>query len=232
MLRVMAAILAIAALIFGIYWLASGDSEGSAISGSMIASVIASAGFLVLVGGSAIRQYRGQASQGLTHVALWLAIIVGLVGGYTYRFELQSFGNRVLGAVVPGSAIEEGDGRVTITRQGEDSFVVAGQINGERTQFIFDTGADFVVLTSGTAEDLALRIDPADYTLTVHTANGVTQAAPVKLREVRIGSIAVQNVDAMVAKPGALSTNLLGMTFLSRLKHYGVSGDRLTLEAM
>ncbi len=230
MLRAVLAILAIAAAILAIYWLASGDSEGSNITGGMIAAVISAAGFLVLMGGSAITQYRGKASQALTHLALWLAIIVGLIGGYSYRFELQAFGYRVIGAVVPGSTVEEGDGRVVITRQGDDSFVVGGQINGQRTRFIFDTGADLVVLTHETAEDLGLRFDENGYSVTVSTANGVTRAAPTRLRELRIGSIAVQDVEALVAQPRALGQNLLGMSFLSRLKYYGVSGDRLTLE--
>jgi aspartyl protease family protein len=231
MLRTIIAILAVAAGILAIYWLASGDTEGSNISGGMVAAVLSSAGFLVLIGSSAIRQYRGQASQALTHLAMWLAIIVTLVGGYAYRFEMQSFGHRVLGAIVPGTAVNTGDGQVVITRQGDDSFVLAGEVNGERARFIFDTGADMVVLTAQTAEKLSLRLAPADFSVTVQTANGATQAAPTRLREVRIGAIAIQNVDALVAAPGALQTNLLGMSFLSRLKHYGVSGDRLTLEA-
>jgi aspartyl protease family protein len=231
MLRAVLAIGIISAAIMAILWFARGDSEGGGISIGMAAAVIASAGFLVLVGGSAVSQYRGRASQALGHIAIWLGLIVALIGGYTYRFDLQSFGNRVLGAVVPGSAIVEGDGRVVITRQGDDSFVLAGEINGRRTRFIFDTGADLVVLTAGTAEDFELRVSPADFTVRVSTANGVTKAAPVRLREVRVGSIAVQNVEALVAQPGALAGNLLGMSFLSRLSYYGVKGDRLTLEA-
>jgi aspartyl protease family protein len=231
MLRTIIAILAVAAGILAIYWLASGDTEGSNISGGMVAAVLASAGFLVLIGGSAIRQYRGRAPQALTHLAVWLAIIVVLVGGYAYRFEMQSFGHRVLGAIVPGTAVNTGEGQVVITRQGDDSFVLAGEINGARARFIFDTGADMVVLTAQTAEKLSLRLAPEDFSVSVQTANGPTRAAPTRLREVRIGAIAIQDVEALVAAPGALQTNLLGMSFLSRLKHYGVSGDRLTLEA-
>jgi aspartyl protease family protein len=229
MLRAVLSILAAVLAVLAIYWFASSDSERGAIDGNVVVSVIAAAGFLLLVGGSAFRQYRGGASQALTHVALWLTIIVGLIGGYTYRFDLQAFGQRVIGAVVPGTAVNEGEGKVTITRQGDDSFVIAGEVNGERQRFIFDTGASYVVLTAGAAEDLALRIGPNDYTVGVQTANGATEAAPIMLREVRIGSIAMRNVEALVAKPGALGANLLGMTFLSRLKNYNVSGDRLTL---
>jgi aspartyl protease family protein len=38
-----------------------------------------------------------------------------------------------------------------------------------------------------------------------------------------------RNVDALVAKPGALRENLLGMSFLERLASYEVREDRLIL---
>jgi len=39
-------------------------------------------------------------------------------------------------------------------------------------------------------------------------------------------------VAALVARRGALNTNLLGHTFLDRLESYSVRGDRLTLRAL
>jgi aspartyl protease family protein len=231
MLRALISVSLIATGIVLFGWLVMGDSEASGPSTGLIMSAIGGAACLVLVGGSVFRQYGGKASQALQHLALWLGIFVALIGGYTYRFDLQSFGQRIMGAVVPGSAVEEGDGKMVITRQGDDSFVLAGEINGQRTRFIFDTGADLVVLTAESAERFDLRIPENGYSVTVSTANGMTDAAPVKLREVAIGSIRIQNVDALVARRGALGTNLLGMSFLSRLRYYGVQGDRLTLEA-
>jgi aspartyl protease family protein len=231
MLRAVIAIAIIALGIVLVGWLVMGDSEASGPSTGLIVSAISAAGCLVLVGGSVFSQYGGKASQALQHFALWLGILVALIGGYTYRFDLQSFGQRIIGAVVPGTAVDEGDGKVVITRQGDDSFILAGEVNGQSTRFVFDTGADLVVLTAESAERFELRIPETGYSVSVSTANGVTDAAPITLREVAIGSIRVQNVEALVARPGALATNLLGMSFLSRLRYYGVQGDRLTLEA-
>ena len=56
-----------------------------------------------------------------------------------------------------------------------------------------------------------------------------TVAARIRLKEVAIGPLDRQNVDALVAHPGALSQSLLGMSFLSRLRSYEFSGDFLTL---
>jgi aspartyl protease family protein len=47
------------------------------------------------------------------------------------------------------------------------------------------------------------------------------------IRTLQVGSIIENNVLAIVARPHALSTNLLGQTFLSRLSNYTVEQDRV-----
>jgi aspartyl protease family protein len=54
-------------------------------------------------------------------------------------------------------------------------------------------------------------------------------AARVRLDRVGIGPLDRTKVEALVAKPGALTQSLLGMSFLSRLRSYEFSGDFLTL---
>jgi aspartyl protease family protein len=44
-----------------------------------------------------------------------------------------------------------------------------------------------------------------------------------------VGPIVLNDVEALVAKPGTLKDNLLGMSFLSRLRSYEFTGDFLTL---
>ena len=63
----------------------------------------------------------------------------------------------------------------------------------------------------------------------VRTANGTAYAAAVRIKRMAIGGIVVDEVEALVSKPGALSESLLGMSFLKRLRSYEVSGDFLTL---
>ena len=53
------------------------------------------------------------------------------------------------------------------------------------------------------------------YVAMVRTANGTVRAAPVMLDMVEIDDIVVHNVAAMVMPDGALSDNLLGLSFLS-----------------
>ena len=72
--------------------------------------------------------------------------------------------------------------------------------------------------------------DPRDYTATAVTANGKIKAAPAKIDRIEIGGITVFDVPAMVLPDEALSKNLLGVSFLSRLRRYEYANGRLLLE--
>jgi aspartyl protease family protein len=48
---------------------------------------------------------------------------------------------------------------------------------------------------------------------------------------VAIGPIRLDQVDALVTKPGVLNESLLGMNFLRRLRSYEFSGEFLTLRS-
>ena len=64
----------------------------------------------------------------------------------------------------------------------------------------------------------------------VTTANGKVRAAPVKLAMVEIGGVTVRNVEGLVMPDESLSENLLGMSFLSRLRRFEFADGRLMLE--
>ncbi len=77
-----------------------------------------------------------------------------------------------------------------------------------------------------------IGIHPArsDYTATVSTANGKVNAAPARLERIDVGGITVYDVPALVLPDELLWKNLLGMSFLSRLKRYEVANGRMVLE--
>jgi aspartyl protease family protein len=58
---------------------------------------------------------------------------------------------------------------------------------------------------------------------------GSARVAPVTLDRVRVEDITLRNVPAVVAEKGALATNLLGMSFLSRLRGFQMRGSELIL---
>jgi aspartyl protease family protein len=118
---------------------------------------------------------------------------------------------------------------VTVARRADGSFTIAGRVNERDLRFIFDTGASTVVLTAEAAQLLGLQPAPGDYSVPVLTANGRTMTAPVALAQLAVGPIVERNVRALVARPGVLHENLLGMTFLERLASYEVRNNRLIL---
>jgi aspartyl protease family protein len=102
-------------------------------------------------------------------------------------------------------------------------------INGVSVPVIVDTGATTVALSADTASRLGILPPQSAFRLPVSTANGTLTAAPVMLSEVRVGGIAVSNVQAVIIPGRALSVSLLGMTFLSRLQKFEIGGGQLTL---
>ena len=50
------------------------------------------------------------------------------------------------------------------------------------------------------------------------------------LNSVEVGGITVRDVRALVVPDGGLNKNLLGMSFLSRLKRFEYANGRLVLE--
>lgn len=188
-----------------------------------------SAGLLAVVAAGFRHQFRSRMRANLTALLLWGALGAALVAGYAYRDDARVIGDRMLGAVRPGSAVTGSDGTVTITRRSDGNFHVRVEVNGQPQGFQFDTGASSVVLTAESAAALGIRPADSEFSVRVSTANGVTVAAPAFLDSLRVGGIVERRVPALVSRPGALRENLLGMSFLDRLASFEVRGDRLIL---
>lgn len=103
------------------------------------------------------------------------------------------------------------------------------KINGRPVQGMIDTGATYVAINESTARRLGVSGSDLDYRYTTQTANGTSKVALVKLDRLEIGTIRVRDVEAVVAKDSALSTTLIGMSFLKKLNSYGVESGSLRL---
>ena len=89
-----------------------------------------------------------------------------------------------------------------------------------------DTGASMIALNENSAARFGLRPSRGDYNATVTTANGTIKAARTRLAMVDVGGLVVRDVDAMVLPDEALSENLLGLSFLSKLKRFEYANGR------
>jgi len=188
--------------------------------------------YLVLLGVllPALFVYRPRLSDLAKGVLLWGGLAVLLVTGYAYRFELEPYAAPVLSALVPGYAFEGGDGAVVLSRSDDGHFRANARINGAATSVLVDTGASTVTLTYETAIAAGFDPDALSFSVPVSTANGIARASAVRLQNITIGSLSFDNVDAMIAEKGRLRSNLLGLSFLSLLSSYSVSGDRMTMK--
>ena len=108
-------------------------------------------------------------------------------------------------------------------------FQVEARVDGRYLNFMVDTGASVIALRESSAARLGIFPTPRDYTMKTQTANGVGRAARVQLNQVEVNGITVRNVEAFVVPDDNLSMNLLGMSFLSRVKWTHDRG-RLVLE--
>jgi aspartyl protease family protein len=166
-----------------------------------------------------------------------LLIIAGLflaLGGVFARYADQAMtahSAAAPSAMVATSGSSSAGGRtVIIPRDERGHFQVNGRVEGKRMSFLVDTGASVIALTAADARKLGLRPSPREFTAEVKTANGTVRAAPAQLDRVDIDDVTVRNVAALIMPDEVLGENLLGLSFLSKLRRFEYANGKLVLE--
>lgn len=111
----------------------------------------------------------------------------------------------------PAAALGE-----TAAALGDDGhFHAQGSVNDKPMRFMIDTGASTVALPASDAKRLGI-----DYRRSARavasTANGTVNVYRITLDRVKVGTIDLRSVDAVVVEEG-LDVPLLGMSFLNRV---------------
>jgi aspartyl protease family protein len=158
-----------------------------------------------------------------------LALAIGAVVPRLYVRDTPAAVARA--ALIPPVSPEPAAGgrSVTLNKADNGHFQTDAVVDGRRIDFLVDTGASVIALRQRDAARLGIHPTPRDYTAKVSTANGLVKAAPIELNRVEVGGLSVRNVAALVLPDEALATNLLGMSFLSRVRWEHRNG-RLVLE--
>ena len=117
--------------------------------------------------------------------------------------------------------------RIVLTESSGGHFMTAGQINGRAVQFMVDTGATSIAMSTLDAERAGINYKNGQAVL-ISTANGTAQGFRIKLNSVRVGDVEVFDVDAVVT-PQPMPFMLLGNSFLTRFQMKRDS-NLLTLE--
>lgn len=176
---------------------------------------------VAVIAGYFFVENRRNLSKSMQQAAVWGLIFVGFIAGYGMWNDLKS-------TVSPGQMVFGEEGRIEIPRQRDGHYYLAVDIDGTEIDFVVDTGATDMVLSTRDATRAGIDVDALAYTQTAYTANGPVQSAPVRLGEVRIGDIVDHNVWASV-NGGDLGVSLLGMTYLERFARIEISNGKLIL---
>ncbi len=179
----------------------------------------ASAGKLLLQGGTRTAR----------HAAIWIGVFMGTVLAYSNRAELSDVYDRVRGKVYPSIALTTAQGEAELRRAWDGHYRAEAEVNGVQMRLMIDTGASMVLLPYERVAELGIDPENLEYSLPVTTANGKSTVAPVRISSIKIGPIAVFDVQAAVAHPGRLKVGLLGMSFLDKIDETSFRGDKLIL---
>lgn len=127
------------------------------------------------------------------------------------------------------SSLSKAAASVRIRRDEFGQVFANGTVNGQSLRLLVDTGSAAVVLSQSDAIKSGIDLYGLAYDSPMSTAAGTAYLAPTRIKSVRIGSIRVDDVEALVARPGTVNESLLGQSFLRRLASYEMAGDFVTL---
>lgn len=88
--------------------------------------------------------------------------------------------------------------------------------SGLSHQFVLDTGASMVAITTKLATELGLTPTAGQPKIELHTAKGSIQVPVIRLRSIRVGAARLANVQAVILDSLEGADGLLGLSFLNR----------------
>jgi aspartyl protease family protein len=192
---------------------------GYAASSVTVSGVLGEKALISVGNGPAKVMAVGDSVQGVRLVAVQGQQVVIEEGGKRRTLQIGF-------SFTPGGASESAAVAV-ITADGRGQFFTVGEVNGNAVRFLVDTGASVVTLPRSVAARAGVALDDAK-SVTVLTANGRARAGRVLLNTVRVGSVTLNMVEAIIMEDAKLPLPLLGMSFLKRTNMKN-EGDQLTL---
>ena len=156
--------------------------------------------------------------QGMTLIA----ILIGL-GLLTLYFQGKEY-ERYNPNAEPLSEASQRGVEVRLKSNSRGHYVVSGELNGQRVDFLLDTGATDVVVPEAIAREAGLPYGPRSW---AKTANGVIDVWDTRIDRIAIGGITLHDTPASI-NPHSDGAILLGMSALGQVE-FTHSGNWLTL---
>ncbi|HET6970452.1 MAG TPA: TIGR02281 family clan AA aspartic protease [Phenylobacterium sp.] len=185
-------------------------------------------GLLALLSTRFLRRPGALGVRHLRYAAVWALVVAGLALVVAYRDELAGVPQHLRLAFSNGDPVQTAEHELTVPQDAEGGFVVVGAVNGQRVQFLVDTGASDTVLSPDDARRLGVDVDHLSFDGQAETANGVGRGAAFTAQRLEVGPIAL-NGFRMAINQAPMSRSLLGLSFLSRLESFEVRDRKLIL---
>jgi aspartyl protease family protein len=186
-------------------------------------------GFLALVSSSLLFVRQINLKRTARNVLIWMAVGGALIIGFSFQNELRELGLRLRSNLVPGYPVQTGTHEMILSADEGGGFHVIGAINGTPIRFLIDTGASDIVLSPSDAIRLGIDLRDLKFDRPYESANGIGHGASLDVSDLSVGAIRLSNVRVSV-NGAPMSSSLLGMAFLTRLKSYNFSGNKLILK--
>lgn len=180
-------------------------------------------------GGGLLLRLRVDSNRTVAQLGIWIAIFCGLILLYSFRNDLGALSARLGDELLPRDGRVEGDQIMSYPLAENGHFQVHAEADGTPLNFLIDSGATDVVLTPAAARRLGYDLNLLQFNKMAQTANGYVRGATIVIGEFKVGNIVMHDLPATVNSVD-MSSSLLGMEFLKRLKSWRVEGDRITLE--
>lgn len=196
------------------------------MNGDSVVALIATVTMAVLVGSSLLAR-RLPIGPMVKMAAAWVAIFAVAYAAFLYRGEAGDVWQRMV-ADVRG----EGDMRISgqtlhIRKSDDGHFWLTARVNNTRARFLIDSGATVTTISTATARAAGIAGERA--AVPVSTANGIVVMQRGRITTLIAGPI--EQRDAPVNISAVDDTNVLGMSFLSRVRRWQVEGDTLTIDS-
>lgn len=183
---------------------------------------------LALVSSSLLFVRQFKIKETVRNILMWVGVGGVLLIGFSFQEELFALGRRLRADLIPGTPVQTSANEMVISASEGGGFHVYGKVNGVLMRFLIDTGASSIVLSPADAKRLGLDLATLDFNRPYETANGIGYGASAEVDELTVGHIRLTHVPVSI-NGAPMSSSLLGMTFLNRMKSFSITGRKLVL---
>jgi aspartyl protease family protein len=197
---------AVALGLLGCFWFGVASATDVSVVGLFSSKAV------IMVNGGAPRtvEVGAKTPEGVKLIGVDQAGATVEVDGKRYRVAMGQ-------GITSSAGSESALSAATLTADGRGHFVAAGTVNGAPVRFLVDTGATVVSMGAGDAIRAGIDFRNQGQPAMTMTANGPAQVWRVKLRDVRVGDLVLNDVDGAVHSID-MPVVLLGMSFLNRME--------------